>query len=274
MISTYISKSISKENLLKYAEKRLDQYNWGEVYKSREDGVILVPGDYPNSITNLVFCLSISDKAIVRVDKTIDKFDAEIALAIEYSSVKEVVLDKDEFSDLDNYFKFFKGLLVTSPKREISNENFSSFSIVKNFVGKGIGAIAIGFNTGKLMKGQTLYTYPELKQVMIKEIQLMDNSLNEVESHNYVGLALSNIKAEELGKALISTKDVVERKYDLIKSEYFKSSLTQLAFISNGIKLETRKENLFSPIFENIEVFSPSLDKNKNRIVGKAKLVF
>lgn len=273
MIVTYISKSIDTNRLTKYAEKLMDRFNWGEVFKGRNQDIILVPKDYPNSITNVAFCLSVSRKAIVQVDDKIDRYDAELALAIEHSDIEEVELDYNEYSNIDEYKRIFKDLLVTKGKRNRDNEDFSTVAIVKSFIGKGVGTIVIGFNKNKIEKGQTLYLYPSGKPVLVRGIQLMDVDVKEVEDNNYIGLALGNAREEEAKGALLSTNDLREHNYTINKDPLFKDALENLVFIKRGIKIIEKDNKLLTPLFKNIHIVAPSLNPGKNRIVGEALLV-
>jgi hypothetical protein len=93
MITAYVGKEIDKDRLTKYAEKLLDKYSWVSVYKGRNNDIVLVPENYPNSIANLINVLEVSQRAIFQLNNEIDALDAEIALAIESSHIRKSMLD-------------------------------------------------------------------------------------------------------------------------------------------------------------------------------------
>ncbi len=212
--------------------------------------------------------LEVAQQAVFQLNNEIDALDAEIALAIEASHIRKVILDYQDTFDIDRFNSIFKGMLVTKTTREIKQEQAKVIKVVKHFTAKRIGTIAIGFvSSGTITKGEKLFING--KEGLIREIQLMDVSVEKAEEGSYVGLSIPNIKDEEFENVDYITSEVKEKSIRIEKLPIYKGEMKQVKVNFLGINLDY-KEKLSIPQISFGIVYDPSLTKGKNRIVGKA----
>jgi selenocysteine-specific translation elongation factor len=181
------SKEIKSDILNSVISKKLESVNNLQIALDKEGGIVVYPLDYPSSINAMMRALSIADKVLVVINEEITAVDAEIALAVENSSIETGVALRLEYSDEGSFSKFFEKYKVgkfkiLSPGEAPSGDgikakspDFSYVSIDKHFIVKGIGSVIIGFNLGgSIKKGERLHLLPSMKDISIKSIQLMD----------------------------------------------------------------------------------------------------
>ena len=280
--------------------KKLDIINNIQIGLSAVKYDILVYAtDYPTSIKGLVKTLSICDYVIYSPSNTIGAIDAEIALAIEFSEVKNGVLLVSDQTDMSLIDKSFKSLKISTFKRvraedlgslrfDFSGEkrNVGKYaSIDKHFLVKGIGSVLIGFvMKGEISKNDKMHLLPSGKQVTVKSIQVMDEDVKTAKRGEHVGLALNNATEDDLADnyGLSDSKEVYDKiSGDIEVCKFYSRGIENIdltsAFYSEELSLKITKEdsknvctfNEKIPVMESLLLMDSSLGKGKNRVVGR-----
>ena len=178
----------------------------------------LLPFKFPERIAPLLLASSVSDVAMVQVNK-IDKDLGEVFLAIDAFGIDNgiILADTDKFSTI-------KGI--------IKNTTLSNFEIVENkpengmdflerlkprqgngegyivvdqvFPVKGVGTVALGFvKGGRINKHDEMRIYPGPKMTEIRSIQVQDVDVDFADIGTRVGVALKNVEPDNVPKGAI-----------------------------------------------------------------------
>ncbi len=266
------------------------------LWKDKKE-IILTAEDYPKTINTVLKILSLSENAILYLND-LSAYTAELALALEYSDVKNKIIIYDDEIVLKKFREFFKKYKIGQAEGiNISNKNVyepvkcegkeekTVMSIDKNFVVKGIGDVAIGFIAkGSIKKGAHLFLLPSKDKIVIKNIQIMDVDVNEAEAGKYVGLALGGTNETEVKNSyFISDDDAITSSFEvktdiceLYGQDTFNKQFSCAVFGQNLkaiLILENSKTkiNFDHPIpeFSSLTLADSSLQAGKNRIVGR-----
>ena len=259
--------------------------------------IILTAEDYPKTINTVLKILSISENAILYLNG-LSAYTAELAIALEYSDVKNKVIVYDDEDVLKKFREFFKKYKISQAncinineknvyepiKREEKGEK-AVMSIDKNFVVKGIGDVAIGFIVnGSIKKGDRLSLLPSRDKIVIKNIQIMDVDVNDARAGEYVGLALGGTNEMKVKNSyFISSDDVIAKSFEvktdvceLYGQDIFNKQFSCAVFGQNLQAILTTENgktkinfDYFIPEFSSLTLADSSLQPGKNRIVGK-----
>ncbi len=264
------------------------------------------PISYPDKIQSLLQALNMGEYVIIHVTK-FDKFLGEQIIAINSLSIQDGIIfmsyevDEGKLKSLVKGTSLEKFVLVhdiESLKREIhriepkKNLGPLMLPIDHAFEVKGVGTVALGvIKQGSLKVHDEFQIYPQNKKILVKSIQMHDDSVLDSESPSRVGLALKGIYADDISRGdivsspgyIISTIDETV-KVSFEKNSYFneKISETQTYYISIGLQIKPVKIK----INNNIEILPETpfsfhsdqkfailkLDSSKNRIVGSGSL--
>lgn len=300
MIIALLSAKEPSESILRGTiAKKLDAVNNVQMALGKNGETIVYPLDYPSSIVSVLRVLSIADACIMVVNEEISSLDAELALAIEYSGLVNGAVVYSEASDIGSFSKFFSNYsigrfnkvkvgeqLKLHADAPMVADSLKYISIDKHFIVKGIGNVILGFTLrGKINKGEKLFLIPSLKEVTVKNIQVMDVDVASAESGLHVGLALNNVNEEDLDFNYgISSSRELNDLYSckLIVSDFFKADPVvskglccsifgkslSLSLHSEG---ENKKIKLNKPVIKATGkhvLADASLSVGKNRIVG------
>ena len=264
------------------------------------------PISYPDKIQSLLQALNMGEYVIIHVTK-FDKFLGEQIIAINSLSIQDGIIfmsyevDEDKLKSLIKGTSLEKFVLVhdiESLKREIhriepkKNLGPLLLPIDHAFEVKGVGTVALGvIKQGSLKVHDEFQIYPQNKKILVKSIQMHDDSVLDSESPSRVGLALKGIYADDISRGdiisspgyIISTIDETV-KVNFEKNSYFNEiiSETQTYYISIGLQIKPVKIK----INNNIEILPEipfsfhvdqkfailKLDSSKNRIVGSGSI--
>ena len=299
MVTTLLSSSSDiTEKLKKLVSKKIEETNNISVYQMKNKSFLLVVSDYPSSIVSLLRALSISDSAIFMLNNSISALDAELMLSLENSGISNCTVVYDEASDTASFDSLFAGTeLVKSARVRIDgtqdiqvpktdSTGIKYVSIDKHFLVKGIGSVMIGFVvSGQINKGDKMFLLPSLKEVIVKNIQLMDVDVPSASACSHAGLALNNATEKDMesnyaicgssetsklitGELKISkfyNRDVMSVKDAIIANggEAFSGSIEK-----NGGAFNVRLNKPFIALKKKFVVADPSLPVGKNRIIG------
>ena len=264
------------------------------------------PISYPDKIQSLLQALNMGEYVIIHVTK-FDKFLGEQIIAINSLSIQDGIIfmsyevDEGKLKSLIKGTSLEKFVLVhdiESLKREIhriepkKNLGPLMLPIDHAFEVKGVGTVALGvIKQGSLKVHDEFQIYPQNKKILVKSIQMHDDSVLDSESPSRVGLALKGIYADDISRGdivsspgyIMSTIDETV-KVSFEKNSYFneKISETQTYYISIGLQIKPVKIKINNNIeilpeipfsFHSDQKFAIlKLDSSKNRIVGSGSI--
>jgi len=206
----------------------------------------LYPTDYPEKITSLLQILHLSDYVLLYVDR-IDSSLGELILAIDALGKERGFLTIDDGIDeellrriikgtsVENFEKIEKSEILEKISTAASRENAGSAiaDLDEMFTVRGLGTVALGFVTqGIVKKFQTLKSFPNAVDVLVKSIQKQDKDYKEADCGDRVGLALKGIEPENFSRGMILTNDpefssATEIKVEFTKNNFCKRELTE-----------------------------------------------
>lgn len=193
-------------------------------YRKRDDLVksILVPP--VNRILDEAVALSISTAFYLRVPSELTWIDGELALLAEASGLRGVVMP----DDVDGFRRVFGELRISNYVSEFTEVNADAEDVGVVYVDrafnvKGVGLVVLGFALTQVSVHDKLIALPMGKEVEVRSIQVLDEDQESVLPGTRVGLALRNVRLEEVEgiQALIKpgvkltseVKDYVKLKY-------------------------------------------------------------
>ncbi len=302
IISLLSANPIQEEVLKQLLSKKLEAVNNLQMAVARnKSDIIVYPVDYPSSISAFLRAISVSDYAVYVLGDSVSAIDAEIAVAIENSSLaggKVLTLPGADVASFDGFFSKYR---VSSFDRinpgdaavfeEVKPVHHDVYvSIDKHFIVKGIGNVILGFVlSGAVNKGDRMFLLPSLKEVAVKSIQVMDEDVASAGRGSHVGLALNNVSETDMANnyAISSSKETAD-KFPCVfsKSEFYKADPYSSNILSSTIRGKsfnvkltqaagsheiTLSKPVIKPDGRQI-IADSSLSVGKNRIVGNFEI--
>jgi len=173
-------------------EERVYYRKIGELVRS-----VLVPS--PSSILDEAIALSISSSFYFRVNNEVGWLDGEKALLLEASGIPGVVLA----DDTNLFMKYFGELGISkfvSEFRELDLEvpDRGIVYVDRAFNVKGVGVVVLGYTLTQVSVHDKFIAYPMNLEVEVRSIQVLDEDQDSVLPGTRVGLALRNVKLEDI----------------------------------------------------------------------------
>jgi len=261
-----------------------------------------VPVSYPDKIQSLFQSLNMSEYVILHVTK-LDKYLGEQIIAINSLGLCDGIIllsydvDEDKLKSLIRGTSVDKFVIVRdieSLKVEIQrlepkkSEGPLLLPIDHAFEVKGVGTVVLGvIKQGSLKVHDEFQIHPQNKQILVKSIQMHDDSVLESESPSRVGLALKGLSADYISRGdLICSRGYLldvngeTVKVSFEKNIYYNEEISDSRTYSISIGLQIKPVKLI--LKDNIEILPEkpisfhqdqkfvimNLDSTKNRIVG------
>jgi len=216
--------------------------------KNGEDTVTLIePTRYPDRLAPLFYACSLAKKAIVVVDELnanlgealvmlqCCKVESGYFVLRNYITkekieplVKDTVMEKYEFvADEPHILK--EQLLSDAAKiaypEHVDDEVVGTVPVDHSFNVKGVGAVILGVvANGTIQKHVALNVLPGTKTTQPRSIQKHDDEFDSAYEGDRVGLALKNVKVEDVERGTVLTNDPtvktskqIEAKASLVK---------------------------------------------------------
>jgi len=223
-----------------------------------------VPITFPDKIQSLMQAVNMAEYAILNVTK-LDKYLGEQIIALDSVEFKDGFIlhsyDIDETklkalienTSLSN-FKFLDGL--DQLKQSLTNleSKSSTGSLIINvdhaFDVKGVGTVILGvIKQGRVNIYDELTLLPAGKSILVKSIQMHDDSVHGSESPARVGLAIKGASADEISRGdIICPPDTINvssgsLSVKFTKSSFFKADLAenQTYMLSIGLQIKPAK---------------------------------
>ena len=263
-----------------------------------------LPTGFPEKIQPLFQAINMGEYVIFHVTK-LDKFTGEQIVALESLKKAQGLLSHSYDVDRNKLLTMIKGTIVeqyklvefTDLKKEtellqpISKEGSVKIVIDHCFDVKGVGTVILGkVIQGKVKTYDNLKLMPKGLDVVIKSIQMHDDTVDEASSSARVGLSVKGITPDEVQRgdmlcmpdSMITSQEIT---LDYQKNAFFKGELAENQMFLVNIGLQIRPAKILS-----LNPFKLSLGKNivfeKNeicvilkpesqtiRIVGSGKII-
>src|SRR5574341_1516237 len=231
------------------------------------------PITFPDKIQSLMQAVNMAEYAILNVTK-LDKYLGEQIIALDSVEFKDGFIlhsyDIDETklktlienTSLAN-FKFLDGL--DQLKQSLTNikPKSSTGSLIINvdhaFDVKGVGTVILGvIKQGRVNIYDELTLLPTGKSILVKSIQMHDDSAHGSESPARVGLAIKGASADEISRGdIICPQDTISvssgsLSIKFTKSSFFKADLAenQTYMLSIGLQIKPAKIKQTGDSFE------------------------
>ena len=263
-----------------------------------------LPIKFPDKIQSLMQAVNIAEYAILNVTK-LDKHLGEEIIALDYVNFKDgFILHSHEIDEIKlkmlikhtsiAEFKFLEN--IDQLKQEIRNltpkhtEGPVMIEIDHAFDVKGVGTVILGMiKRGTVKVHDQLKIMPIAKDVVVKSIQMHDNTVIESQSPARVGLAIKGTHASNINRGdIICPQNTVEVSSEKVYAKFTKSAFSkdditenQIYLISIGLQIKPAKIKLIGQMIEIIPekpivylhrqtcvVLKP--DSLGTRIIGKA----
>ena len=277
------------------------------IYDKKESGTLrtwTIPTSFPDKIQPLFQAVNMGEYVILSISK-LDKFTGEQIVALDVLGKKQGILSHTFDVDRNTLLAMIKGTTVEQYKivdpenlkkeidqlEPISTEGKTKIVIDHCFDVKGVGTVILGkVVQGKVKQYDNLKLYPKGEDVMIKSIQMHDDTVDEAVSPARVGLAVKGVTPDDIQRGdMLCLADTVsiaqEIELDYIPSKFFKDKLAQNQMFLVNVGLQIRPAQIMS-----LEPMKLSLGKNiayeKNdicvilkpestsiRIVGSGKII-
>jgi len=206
---------------------------------------ILFPTGLPNRLLEVTECLTTSSGFYLNVPVLPKSEDGEILLLAEASGLSGQVLLSSQDGE-----KLLKGTsLIKYVSKEVSDPSVETsdlgyVSVDKMFQVRGVGTVILGFSNTELMVHDKLTALPNGKEVEIKSIQVLDEDQERVGPGVRVGIAVKNLRPEDLKgiyslvKAEVKTMEKVKGRLTKFEwSEYSPGTYHVIAAGSSSVAL-------------------------------------
>ena len=243
------------------------------LYDRKESDIIrtwVVPNGFPDKIQPLFQAISLGEYIIFYVG-SLDKFTGEQIIALDLLKKKEGILSHTYEVDENRLTAMIKGTVlehyklvnssdlkqVTNKLEPISKEGKTKIVIDHCFDVKGVGTVVLGkVSQGKVTQYDTLKLLPAGIDVMIKSIQMHDDSVSEAKSPARVGLSLKGAKPDEINRGDILCEDSSvcqiksEIELDFKKNPFYKGEVSenQMCLVSIDMQIKAAKFVSLNPI--------------------------
>lgn len=220
-------------------EERVYYRRIGELVRS-----VLIPST--DSILEVARAISISSSFYLSMPR-FTWIEGELALLAESANIPGVVLT----SDVEMFMKLFKELniskLVSTEFRELDGDaaDRGLVFIDRAFNVKGVGVVVLGYALTRVAVHDKFIVYPVNREVEIRSIQVLDDDQEEVMPGTRVGLALRNIRLEDMEDVQALVKPDIRFTNSINNFTKFKWSddAREVHVVFNGIKVMGRLEN-------------------------------
>ncbi|MEM4096955.1 MAG: translation elongation factor [Metallosphaera sp.] len=256
-------------------------------YRRKNDYIrsILSTSEYPEKILSAAEIISLSSRSFLYIGESLSWMDGELALLSTASGINTTVITTRSEDDIR---KMFKGTSIENSQisqepddEERVMDDLGVVYVDKSFVVKGVGVVVTGFSLTNLKVHDKLVLLPSMKETEIKSIQVLDEDQEAVGVGVRIGLALRNVKEEEVKDSYLMVKPGTKVTKELNgKMELFPwSQFTegQLHFVAFGVSIvgkidKERHDRILLtnpiPIPRRLIVLNVNVKQGKPRVLG------
>jgi selenocysteine-specific translation elongation factor len=242
------------------------------IYDKKESGILrtwTIPTSFPDKIQPLFQAINMGEYVIFHISK-LDKFVGEQIVALDILGKSQGIISHTFDVDRSMLLSMIKGTVVENYKmvefenlkkeidllEPVSLDGKSKIIIDHCFDVKGVGTVILGkVIQGKIKQYDNLKIYPKGSDVMIKSIQMHDDSVEEAVCPARVGIAAKGVTPDDIqrgdvlclpGTVLISQ----EIEIDYLQNKFFKDTLgeNQMFLVSVGLQIRPVKIISLNPL--------------------------
>jgi selenocysteine-specific translation elongation factor len=242
------------------------------IYDKKESGVLrtwTIPTSFPDKIQPLFQAINMGEYVIFHISK-LDKFVGEQIIALDVLGKKQGIISHTFDVDRNTLLSMIKGTVVENYKlvesenlkkeidllEPISSDGKTKIIIDHCFDVKGVGTVILGkVIQGKVKQYDNLKLYPKGSDVMVKSIQMHDDTVEEAICPARVGIAAKGVTPDDIqrGDVLCLSGTVLtsqEIEIDYTQSKFFKDTLgeNQMFLASVGLQIRPVKIISFNPM--------------------------
>jgi len=242
------------------------------IYDKKEADVLrtwTAPSAFPDKIPPLFQALNMAEYVIFYVTK-LDKYTGEQIVALDSLNKTQGLLSHSFDVDRNTLVSMIKGTVVEHYKlvelenlkkeadalQPISKEGKLKITIDHCFDVKGVGTVILGKVTqGKVRVYDNLKLVPKGVDVVVKSIQMHDDSVEEASSPARVGLAVKGLVPDDVQRGdLLCMPDTViisnEIELDYIPNKFFKEKIAenQTFLVNLGLQIKPAKITSLNPM--------------------------
>jgi selenocysteine-specific translation elongation factor len=180
------------------------------------------PSSYPDKVQSLVSSMNMADQALLKVE-ALDSSLAESIVALDALGLSRGYVIYGDSVNQEAVKPLLAGTLVSSyevledqpmaVKERLASLDLAAagsavVQIDHSFPVKGVGTVALGVvKRGVVKKHDNLLIYPGKKRVLVKSLQVHDVDMDDATTGLRVGLALKDIKPEDVPRGSILAAD-------------------------------------------------------------------
>lgn len=180
------------------------------------------PTNYPDKIQSLVTAITMADQIILKIDQ-LNAVLAETIVTLNALEAKKGYLIPGENTTAESLKTITKDSVVSNysqlewqpalireklAEHAVNADGQPTVLIDHSFPVKGVGTVALGVvKCGTIKKHDELTIYPSRTKTLVKSIQVHDTDVAEAQAGVRVGLALKDIKPEELPRGTVLSLD-------------------------------------------------------------------
>lgn len=238
------------------------------IYDRKESGVLrtwTVPTSFPDKIQSLFQAMNMGEYVIFHVTK-LDKFTGEQIIALDVLGKKQGILSHSFDVDKTKLLTMIKGTVVEQYKlvepenlkkeidllEPISKDGSPQIVIDHCFDVKGVGAVILGkISRGKIKVYENLKLFPKGTDVVVKSIQMHDDTVEDATCPARVGLAVKGVVPDDVqrGDVLCMPNTMLvsqEIEIDYVQSKFFKDAVSENQMFLASIGLQIRPVKIAS----------------------------
>ena len=242
------------------------------IYDKKESGVLrtwVLPTSFPDKIQPLFQAINMGEYVIFHISK-LDKFVGEQIIALDILGKKQGIISYAFDVDRNTLLSMIKGTVVENYKmvesenlkkeidllEPISTDGKTKIVIDHCFDVKGVGTVILGkVVQGKVKQYDNLKLYSKGSDVMVKSIQMHDDTVEEAVCPARVGLAAKGVTPDDVQRGdILSLPDILtisqEIEIDYVQNKFFKDKIVenQMFLVSIGLQIRPVKVISLSPM--------------------------
>ncbi|GAB6945346.1 translation elongation factor [Vulcanisaeta sp. JCM 14467] len=256
-------------------EERVYYRKIGELVRS-----ILIPDS--NSVLDEAIAISISSSFYFKVNNEVTWLDGEKALMLEAAGIPGIVLA----DDANTFRKYFGELGISKFVDEFRefDVDVSDRGLVyvdRAFNVRGVGVVVLGYALTQVSVHDKFIAYPMNLEVEVRSIQVLDEDQDSVMPGTRVGLALRNVRLEDIEGIQTLVKPGTKFTGSINGFTRFKWSddAREVHVIFNGIKVMGKIEDNYIVLTRELPVvngraliINVNAKPRKPRIMGYATI--
>lgn len=242
------------------------------IYDKKESGILrtwTLPTSFPDKIQSLFQAINMGEYVILYVTK-LDKFTGEQIIALDSLGKKQGLLSHSFDVDRNTLLSMIKGTAVEQYKlvepenikkeidllEPVSKDGVAQVVIDHCFDVKGVGTVILGkLSQGTIKVYENMKLLPKGTDVVVKSIQMHDDSVENASSPARVGLAVKGVVPDDVQRGDVlcmpnALQVSQEIEIDYTQSKFFKDKISenQMFLVSIGLQIRPVKIASLNPM--------------------------